>query len=435
MLRRDEFPLDPEIVSGLESIDATLTGEAVDPRHAELAELALLLAADRPVIEEGFARLLDQQVRERAFSSPSRARAAGARRKHPAVRRGRTRWWVWAPASAVAASLVAAVVIVAGESRGGSSNGGSAALAAPLMKAPASARRRETLGQGAATTPSTTTQMLAPIAPQHHSGAQSATSSAGASSPVPSPPSTGGAGVPAPLLQPPTGGRKVIQGAQLALTTAPQRVDQVSQEVYNVIGQQNGIVKASSVTANGGHGGYAQFQLSVPSSNLARTMAALSTLPFAHVSSRTDNTQDVTNDYRVNQQRLNDARALHTSLLKQLANATTQAQIESLKARIHDDEGAIAADESALRSLQRRVGYSQINLQINSGSIPVPLHHGGGFTLGKAAHDAGTVLTVAAGVALIVLAALVPVGLILALLWWVTRTARRRSRQQALDLA
>ena len=39
----------------------------------------------------------------------------------------------------------------------------------------------------------------------------------------------------------------------------------------------------------------------------------------------------------------------------------------------------------------------------------------GSFTLGKAAHDAGRVLTVAAGVALIALAALVPLALLGAL--------------------
>jgi hypothetical protein len=143
----------------------------------------------------------------------------------------------------------------------------------------------------------------------------------------------------------------------------------------------------------------------------------------------------VTNQYRVDQQHLNDARALHTSLLKQLASALTTAQIDSLQARIHDAENQIIADQSALNSLKRSISYSQIYLAINSGSVPVPVHHSSGFTLGRAAHDAGRVLTVAAGVMLIILAALVPVGLLVALLWWIGRAVRRRSRQNALDLA
>lgn len=425
---RDEFPLDPEIATTLEAIDATLAGDPVDPRHAELAELALLLAADKPVIEEGFARLLDEQVRDRA--KPKAVALTGRRQPVKPSRRRRANWWVWAPASAVAASLLAAVVIVAGEGRNGSSGAGAFGTTVTpstpraLSLAPAGTPKRA-LAKAKPEPPVTATQATVNGSSSGGSASASSTSagSNGQLAPIPEP------------LQPPTHGRKLIQGAQLSLMTSPQRVDQVSQEVYNVVGQQNGIVKSSSVTANGGRGGYAQFQLSIPSSNLARTMSSLSTLPYAHVVSRTDNTQDVTNTYRVDQQRLNDARALHTSLLKQLANATTQAEIDSIQARIHDDEGAIAADQSALNSLQRSIGYSQINLQINSGSIPVPVKHGGGFTLSKAAHDAGRVLTVAAGVSLIVLAALVPVGLLLALLWWIRRTVRRRSRLQALDLA
>jgi hypothetical protein len=226
----------------------------------------------------------------------------------------------------------------------------------------------------------------------------------------------------------------VIQGAQLSLSTQPRHVDEVAQEVFTVVGQQKGIVNSSRVTASGGPGGYAEFQLSIPSSNLAQTMAALSSLQFAQVTSRTDTTQDVTNQFRVDQRHLADDQALRTALLKQLASAVTQAQIDSLKARIHDAEAAISSDEAAVRSVNRAVGYSQVYVGINGGAAPVPVKHGGGFTIGKAAHTAGHVLTVAAGVALIVLAALLPIALVVALLWWVGRALRRRSRLQALDM-
>lgn len=449
MRRPEETPVDPEIVITLDAIDATLAGDPVDPRHAELAELALLLAADRPVIEEGFARLLDQQVRDRAapVTRAARARAGATRAKQKSARRRGFNWWVWAPAGAVAASLVAAVAIVAGEGGRGPGVSGSVAagVPSPLLK-PASralqgvqhraggggmAALDQNLagGQGPAASPSWqgASAQHSPPAPQ---AAYSTASSTAATAVTPRSPA-----VLAPYLQPPSQGRKLIQGAQLSLSTSPKRIDQVSQEVYDVVGQQNGIVKSSNVTSSGGRGGYAQFLLSVPSSNLSRTMADLSSLPYSHVTSRTDSTQDVTNQYRFDQQRLQDAQALRTSLLKQLASAYTTAQIDSLQGRIHDAEAQINSDEAALHSLQRGIGYSQVNLSISAGRLPVPVHHGGGFTLGKAAHDAGRVLTVAAGVALIVLAAMIPVGLLLALLWWIWRTARRRSRQQALDLA
>jgi hypothetical protein len=205
--------------------------------------------------------------------------------------------------------------------------------------------------------------------------------------------------------------------------------------VFDVIGQENGVVKSSTVTSAAGPNGYAQFQLSVPSSNLARTMASLSSLHYAHVSSRTDTTQDVNDQYQRDVRALADARALRTSLLKQLANATTQAQINSLNAQIHDAEASISSDQATLRGLQRQINFSQITLTINSPyPVPVSSHGGGGFTLHKAAHDAGRVLTVAAGVALIALAALVPVALLGALAWWVTTAIRRRRREHVLDV-
>jgi hypothetical protein len=237
------------------------------------------------------------------------------------------------------------------------------------------------------------------------------------------------------ILQPPPNGRKIIQGAQLALTTAPSRIDLVAQEVFSVVGQENGIVNSSNVTSGSAPNAYAEFQLTVPSSVLPQTLSALSALRYAHVASSTDTTQDVNDQYQADVRRLADARALRTSLLKQLANATTQAQIDSLTAQIHDAEASISSDEATLRQLQRQVNFSQITVTINSPvPVPLPVQSGsGGFTLGKAAHDAGRVLTVAAGVALIAIAALLPVALVGALAWWVAAALRRRRREQALD--
>jgi predicted phage tail protein len=160
----------------------------------------------------------------------------------------------------------------------------------------------------------------------------------------------------------------------------------------------------------------------------------LSRLRNAHVASRTDTTQDVNNQFVAATRRLADDTALRTSLLKQLANAATRQQIDSLNAQIHDTEAAIAGDQAAIRTLNRQIDFSQISLTINAGVVPVA-HSSSTFTIGKGAQDAGRVLTVAAGVALIVLAALVPVTLLAALSWWIGAAVRRRRREQALDLA
>ena len=58
----DDTPMDPEVAAALDAIDSTLAGEAVDPQYAELAELALLLADDRPAVDPVFAHNLDDRV-------------------------------------------------------------------------------------------------------------------------------------------------------------------------------------------------------------------------------------------------------------------------------------------------------------------------------------------------------------------------------------
>jgi Domain of unknown function (DUF4349) len=395
MRRLDDYPIDPDIAAQLDAIDATLAGDPVDPEHAELAELALLLAGERREPSTEFSRSLDERVARRFAPAPQVADA-------------KSRWWLWKSVGGTLAAGVAAIGVVAliGSSGGGSVDNSSSA------SVPASAA-------------STTLAHSAPVR-------SAAASSAGTSS------SSGSGGVQAtkaPAPQPQSNGRKIVQSAQLALVAPANRIDSVAQEAFDVIGRENGIVSRSTVTATGGSDGYAQFDLRVPSSSLSQTMSALSSLHYAHVSSRTDNTQDVNDAYVSVNHRLADARALRTALLKQLAQATTQQQIDSLTARIHDAEASIASYEATIRGLNRRINFSDISLTINAGSTPTPVSHGGGFTLGKAAHDAGRVLTVAAGVALIALAALVPVALIVALGLWIGAAIRRRRREQALDAA
>jgi uncharacterized protein DUF4349 len=417
MRRTDENELDPEIAAQLDAIDATLAGEPVDPGHAEIAELALLLTAQRPEIDPGFATSLDQRVQGR-FPGRSVDRAP-----QQAGTGGLRRLWkrsVFEPVAALSAGVAAIVVVVVLASSGG---GGSSSSASSSTVAVQDAAR-----PGTSTSASASSSARSPSASSAGSAAANASSSGALGSFVPAARPAQGAPQPVP------NGRKIVQSAQLALTTQPDRIDTVAQELYDVVGRENGFVNNSSVTAGGG--GYAQFQLSVPSAALQGTMTALSQLRYASVASRTDNVQDVNGQYLSDQRALADARALRTSLLRQLDSATTQAQIDSLKTRLRDAEASIRSDESTLHNLTHKIDYSQVSVAVNSAAGPVAHHHkSGGFTIGKAAHDAGRVLTVLAGVGLIVLAVLLPVGLLAALAWWIGAAIRRRRREQALDLA
>src|SRR5581483_8821481 len=64
LLDHDE-PIDPEVAASLDAIDAVLAGEPVGAEYAELAEIALLLTAERPAVPPAFAESLDRRVAHR----------------------------------------------------------------------------------------------------------------------------------------------------------------------------------------------------------------------------------------------------------------------------------------------------------------------------------------------------------------------------------
>jgi hypothetical protein len=405
MRRLDQTPIDPEIAAALDALDATLAGEPVDPRHAELAELALLLAQERPTPSPAFAERLGERVESR-FARGAQTASRGAQTASSGqLETGAPRWRGWLlGGGATVATLAATVLLVVG--LGGHSASSSSSSSAA--------------GGGGGTVSATSSS----ASPQRSAAQPAANGSATSAAPS--------------ALQPPPNGRKITQSAQLALTTASSRIESVAQEAFNVVGQQHGFIQHSSVTQAGGSSGYAFMTLSVPSSSLSQTMSMLSALQYAQVASRTDNVQDVNNQYNQDTRRLADARALHTSLLKQLADATTTQQIDSIQAQIHDVERTISGDETALNNLNHRISFSSISLTIGSRQTPIatPAHHdSGGLTIGRAWHDAGRVLTVAAAVGLIALAGLVPVALLAALAWWAGARVAQRRRERALDLA
>ncbi|MGN6871501.1 MAG: DUF4349 domain-containing protein [Solirubrobacteraceae bacterium] len=414
LLDHDE-PIDPEVAASLDAIDAVLAGEPVGAEYAELAEIALLLTAERPQVRTAFVDRMDERVARRFAQVPP-----------PAATKSRRSWaglWQAAGAMAAGVAVIVGIVIVAGGHNGSSSESSSSAssgVSQYLGATPASGSAGSSAAAGSSA----------------HRAPNSSEKSAASSAASTTASSSAAGGSASPTLQPPTTGRKVVQSAQLQLAAPANRIDDVAQQVYNVIGQLNGIVESSTVTQTGGLDGSANFQLSVPSGSLGQAMSQLSSLHYATVLSRTDASQDITDQYGAAKRALSDARALRTSLLKQLANATTTEQIDSLKAQIRDAEASISSDEATLARLNRQVGFSQLGLNISARTAPAPPpNHSGGFGIGRAAHDAGRVLTVAAGVALIAIAALTPVALVAALLWWVGSALRRRRREQALDSA
>jgi hypothetical protein len=431
MSRFDRSSPDAAVLAELDVIDRTLAGEPVDPGQAELAELALLLSSDREQPAAEFSRSLDARVARRFSPASASGPMPGTR--------SRLRRRLASP-RVIALGLVGVLIAVAVAIGGFGSLAGRRGSTANVSAGPAAGVQAErSPARGASSSAGTAgngTSKAAAGARSSSSGAAKALagslySGSGAASTAASTTSSA-TGLPAPV----TTGRKVVQSAQLTLQAANDRTDTVSQEIYNVVAAENGIVKSAKITdatASQG-GGSAVFTLSIPSANLETTLEQMSKLHFARVLTRSNSTSDVTNTYDSDRSALQDEQALRLSLLKQLGEATTTAEIDSLQARLKLAEAQIQSDQSTLANLKHSISYSNLSVQLYSGSAAVSvISHSHGFTLAGAWHDALRVLVVAVGVLVIAAAVLIPVTLLAALLGWLAHGVRKLRREHELE--
>jgi hypothetical protein len=152
------------------------------------------------------------------------------------------------------------------------------------------------------------------------------------------------------------------------------------------------------------------------------------------VRTRSENTLDITAPFVSAREHLRDARAEAEGLLRQLAEADTDTERASVKAQLRIVRGRIAAFRSQVDRLERRADFSRVSLQIvTSDQAAIPGTGGGSWTIGDALHDAGRVLAVAAGIALIAAALILPLGLLGGAAWAARRIYLRRARAQTLS--
>jgi len=89
----------------------------------------------------------------------------------------------------------------------------------------------------------------------------------------------------------------------------------------------------------------------------------------------------------------------------------------------------------ALDHLHQRSSMSEVSLRIVTGKgagVTPPSKDKGGWGVGDALHDAGHILAIAAGVAIVGLAILGPLALVALLIWLANRARLRRGRERAL---
>jgi uncharacterized protein DUF4349 len=222
--------------------------------------------------------------------------------------------------------------------------------------------------------------------------------------------------------------RAVERDAELVLRTQPGEIGKASREVFDAVHAAKGVVLSSSVRDQGSESS-ARFQLLVPSAQLGDALASLSQI--AEVRSRHEATLDITAPTVSVGDRLKDSEATIEGMLAQLSAAESYEERALLERQLRQERQRAAVLRSQLDQLQRRADFARISLRIESGS-GAGAAVSGRWGIGDALDDAGRVLTIAAGVAVISLAVIGPLALIALLAWLAHRIWLRQRRERAL---
>lgn len=417
-LRDADMPMDPDAERELAAVDAGLLGLDVAPDLEDLAELARDARADAPAPEPDFAARLDEWA---AAGFPRDGRVGGDEGgRGPTLKTLRERLQstpprrILLPVGAAATLVVAAVVgISVSNQTGGQSRSGSAIQAPPATPPTTAGGTAESK-----VSPSQATPGFRGNVPEASSVQANAH-------------------------------RKVAQNAQLVLSTEPQNVRDVADQVVGVVDRYNGYVVSSNVTSGRAPAptplpldgnakgttsqqGSGTFELRIPAQHLQTALADMSKLSGAHVTSRTEGVKDITRRFDEAKAHVHDLSVERSHLLAQLADTATIAERQSVHARLKVVENQLAAARDHYGHVKDRIHMVPVSVDVR-GQAGVDAGGGGGWGIGDAFHDAGRVLTVSAGILLITAAVLVPIGLIVAVAWLTARAVIRKRREDALE--
>jgi hypothetical protein len=222
--------------------------------------------------------------------------------------------------------------------------------------------------------------------------------------------------------------RIVDATARITLGAEADRVQAVANDVVAVTDRHDGVVLSSQVTTDAG-GARAAFELEIPYKQLDAALTDLSGL--ADVISRAEAGQDIT-ARAVRAQK--DLAATYERIRRagiELIRADTTEERLVIESRIRSLEATADAQRAELNGVERQGRFATVNVDVTSSGSGSG--EDGGWSLGEALDDAGRVLEVIGGIALVGLAVLVPVAAVGALAWLIATRIRRRRREGALD--
>ena len=238
------------------------------------------------------------------------------------------------------------------------------------------------------------------------------------------------------IPEPPQGGedfapgrqRRIERSASLSLAAPGDEIDEVADGITTITERYRGFVLRSSISSSEDGGG-GSFSLRIPAKDLQPALADLAKL--GEVRSRSQNGQDVTQEFVSATDRLQSARAERRSLLRRLENADSDAEAESIRRRLDLNAGEIRGLRAQVRQLRARTDYAAVSVSLDregedGGSAT------GGDGLGGALDDALGSLEDSVEILVRALGVAIPLGLVAGALAFGARGLRRRRREAAL---
>jgi hypothetical protein len=241
--------------------------------------------------------------------------------------------------------------------------------------------------------------------------------------------SSASAGAPAAGVQAGDAGRVEQRAATLNLSASASEVQVVADRVARLATNLGGFVQSSQVQVLAPQEGtsHAELELRLPSAKLMAALDALGQL--APVRSESQSLQDITNAYDAARRRLGDATAERQALLRALARASTEGEIDSLRERLSQTRRVIAEDELAFRAVAQHASTSEVEVTVLGDTRAASE----GLTLRRGLREARKVLVVTVTVLMIALAILAPLAILLFALVASRRAWLRYRRERVLD--
>ena len=206
----------------------------------------------------------------------------------------------------------------------------------------------------------------------------------------------------------------------------------VGDRILSTTDEIGGFVVSSSVRSTDGTGGGGSFQLRIPTDRLDDAISRLSKV--AHVRERSQGTLDITSERNVARERLEESRAERVSLLRRLEDADTDFEVDALQQQIAVINDAIGRYRADLTRVVRRAQFAAVDVTLMAaGEDEIIVPDDGKWTPGDALRDAGRVLEVIAGGAVVALAVLIPLLLLGGAALVTRRFTGRRGRERVLD--